>query len=70
MKKPSRGAMVASGVGLVAATSLLVAQKRRHASRQESPQPASPLPDAEMRPEGAEEAAFSVVERMEPPPEE
>jgi hypothetical protein len=70
MKKPSRGAMVASGVGLVAATSLLVAQKRRHASRQESPQPASPLPEAEMRPEGAEESAFGALERMEPPPEE
>jgi hypothetical protein len=69
MKKPSRGAMVASGVGLVAATSLFVAQRRRHASRQEAEQPA-PMPEAEMRPQGVEEAAFGVVERMEPIPEE
>jgi hypothetical protein len=68
--KMSRGAMVASGVGLVAATSLFVAQKRRHAGRQELPQPVSPMPEAEMRPEGAVEAGFGVVERMEPIPEE
>jgi hypothetical protein len=62
--------MVASGVGLVAATSLFVAQKRRHASRQESLEPVAPSPEGEMRPEDAEEAGFSVVERMEPIPEE
>jgi hypothetical protein len=70
VKKPSRGAMVASGVGLVAATSLIVAQKRRHASHRESAQAPYPAPEPEVMAQASVERGPSEMERMEPIPEE